>query len=384
MKLEKTKDKFKFSKICMKALLLSGGRGTRMRPLTYSRNKHAILIANKPLILYPFEMIVEAGIKDIAVIVNETRREIEEILGDGKKWRVKVTYIYQDKPAGLAHALSLSEEFMGEEKFVMVLGDNILEKGIKKYVKYFDETDINGHILGVKVPKKEHKRYGMATVDKNFSVKRYIEKPGVVDNSKLYDPKSSYAVTGFYFFDSNVFKCFSGKDKIKPSKRGELEIASAFNWLIQHKYKVSLELVSGWYKDPGNPEDTLLANQFILTNIVKERIQGKVDKRSKIKSKVNIGKKTIIKNSILCGPLIIGNDCLIENSVIGPFTSIYNNTVIRNCKVENSIILGGVTLEDVKKKIVSSLIGWNAEILKIKSKGNLLSLLIGDNSVVRV
>lgn len=368
----------------MKALLLAGGRGTRMKPLTHTRNKHAIPIANKSLILYPFEMIVEAGIKDIAVIVNETREEIEDIIGDGSDWGVKVTYIFQDWPGGLAHALSLSERFMGRSKFVMVLGDNILEKGIVKYVEYFKKDKVNGHILGVKVPVAEHKRFGMATIDENSEVLRYIEKPGVVEHSKLYNPKKSYAVPGFYFYDSNVFKCFKGKGKIKPSSRGEFEVSSSYNWLIEHGYKVTLDIVEGWYKDPGGPDDTLITNQIIIETLMKEKNEGKIDKKSKVSGRVRIEKGTVIKNSILRGPLAIGKNCYIENSYIGPFTSIYHNCEIKNCEVENSIVLGEVKLVDIIKRLDSSLIGRGTEVGKMENHVTCISLFIGDNSVVKL
>ena len=353
-----------------------------MRPLTYTRNKHAVPIANKPLIQYPFEMIVEAGIKDIAIIVNETREEIESILGDGKKWGVKITYIFQKAPKGLAHALSLSENFMGRSKFVMVLGDNMLEKGIIKYVDNFRKSNSKGHILGIKVDPKEHKRFGTATINKKGEVLAYLEKPGVVDKSNIYDPDNSYVVPGFYFAGPEIFGCFHGKGKLKPSSRGEYEIPHAFNWLINHDHKVTLDVVDGWYKDPGNPGDTLIANQFVLTSIVEEKNKGKVNAKSKIEGKVNIGKKTVIKNSILRGPLIIGENCKIENCFIGPFTSIYHNSELKNCEIENSIVLGNTKLHDTPNRIDSSIICWDCEVGKLDGPSNSLKLFIGDNSSV--
>ncbi len=367
----------------MKALLLAGGRGTRMRPLTHTSNKHVIPIANKPLIRYPFEMIVESGIKEIAIIVNETKEEIEKVIGDGSRWGVKVDYLYQKEPKGLAHALSLSEDYMGKSKFVMVLGDNILEKGIKKYVKYFQENDVNGHLLGVKVPRRDHKRLGMATVDKKGNLVAYLEKPGVVDSSKLYDPDNSYAVSGFYFLDHNVFGCFKGKDKIRPSKRGELEIPHAISWLLKNDCKVTLDIVEGWYKDPGNPDDTLITNQVIMNTIMNERNEGKVEK-SKISGKVRIEKGAVIKNSILRGPLAIGNNCKVENSYIGPYTSIYDNSEIKNAAIENSIALGDSKISDVDKRLDSCLIGWNCEVSENSTITKTTSLFIGDNSDVRL
>ncbi|MBD3362752.1 glucose-1-phosphate thymidylyltransferase [Candidatus Dojkabacteria bacterium] len=369
----------------MKALLLAGGRGTRMRPLTHTCNKHSIPIANKPLIQYPFEMLVKAGINDIAIIVNETREEIEKIFGNGSKWDVNVTYIFQDHPGGLAHALALSEEFMAGSKFIMVLGDNILERGLEKYVEKFDNSSLNGLILGVKVPIEKHERFGMATIKKKTNdLIRYVEKPGVVDKSDLYDPKNSYAVPGFYFFDKNIFQCFKGKDKIKPSARGELEIASPYNWLIEHGYKVKLEIVKGWYKDPGNPEDTLVTNQIIMDSFIEFDVKGEVDAESKLSGKVKIEKGATITNSILRGPLVIGKDCVIKDSYIGPYTAIYDNSKIINCEIENSIIWGNVYMHDVKTRIDSSLIGWDAEIREKEEMPRASKLFIGDNSLVEL
>lgn len=369
----------------MKAVLLAGGRGTRMRPLTHTSNKHAIPIANKPLIEYPFEMIVKAGIREIAVVVNETKEEIEKILGDGSKWNVKVEYIFQDHPGGLAHALSLSEAFIGESKFIMVLGDNILERGILKYVEQFEEGTLNGLILGVKVPEGEHKRYGMATINpKTRRLIRYIEKPGIVDLSDLYNPGNSYAVPGFYFFDKNVFKCFKGTNQIKPSSRNELEIASPYNWLVENGYDVSLEIVAGWYKDPGNPDDTLVTNQILLDTIIKPAIYGEVDSDSKLTGKVRIEEGATITNSILRGPLVIGRDCVIKDSYIGPYTSIFNNSKIINSEIENSIILGNVYIHDLKTRIDSSLIGWDVEIREKEESPKAARLFVGDNSLVEL
>jgi len=369
----------------MKSLLLAGGRGTRMKPLTHTSNKHAIPIANKPLILYPFEMIVKSGIKEIGVIVNETKDEIEEILGNGKDWGVKITYIFQDKPKGLAHALSLSEEFMGDSKFVMVLGDNILEKGINQYVEEFEKNNnFNAGLLGVKVPEKDHKRYGMATIGKDEKVLRYIEKPGIVDNSKLYNPKKSYAVSGFYFFDKNVFKCFKGKGKIQPSIRGEYEISAPFNWLIENGFQVKFNEVNGWYKDPGNPEDTLITNQVILSTLLKPVISGKIDTKSIIEGKVELQKGSKVINSRIRGPVSIGKNCIIENCYIGPYTSVYDNSILKNCEIENSIIMGNVKIIDTKKRFDSCLVGWNAEVTTNSLISDTSSLFIGDDSVVRL
>jgi glucose-1-phosphate thymidylyltransferase len=366
----------------MKAILLTGGRGTRLRPLTHTKNKHALPIANKPLIMYPFMDIVEAGIKEIGVIVNETREEIEAILGDGSQWGVKVTYIFQDRPGGLAHALSLGEEFVGKSKFVMVLGDNMLQKGIKKYVDTFQNSQAHAHLLGIKVPITEHKRLGMATINDKNEVVAYIEKPGVVDKSDLYIPEKSYAVPGFYFADENIFKCFKGEGAIQPSDRGELEIPHAYNWLIHHDYTVTLEEVEGWWKDPGKHTDLIGANHFVLETL-ENNIKGAVVD-SDIEGKIELGEDSVIENSVVRGPVTIGHGCKIRNSYIGPFTSISNNCEVSNSEVENSVIFADTKIIDLNTRLDNSIIGYNAIVTSKDKKPRNLNLVIGDNSEVRL
>mgnify|MGYP000720785761 CR=1 FL=1 len=359
----------------MKALLLAGGRGTRLRPLTHSNNKHAIPIANKPLIMYPFQNIVDAGIEEIGIVVNETRHEIETILGDGSRWGVKITYIFQDHPGGLAHALSLAKDFMKDEKFVMVLGDNMLEKGFKDSFTKFLRSGLNGMVLGVKYPREELKRLGCA-VTKNGLLKKYVEKP---ENP----PDNCYGVPGFYFFDKNVFKCFKGKDKIRPSARGELEIVSPYNWLLDHGYKVGFEEVKGWWKDPGKPYDTLITNQVVMNTIMTNENNGKV-KNTQIEGKVHIEKGAIVKNSTLRGPVAIGKNTKIECCYIGPYTSIYHDCEFINVEIENSIVMENVKVRNTKTRLDSCLIGKDAEVTEVSGHPRSTSLFIGDNSIVKL
>jgi glucose-1-phosphate thymidylyltransferase len=365
----------------MKAILLTGGRGTRLRPLTHTKNKHALPIANKPLILYPFMNIVEAGIKEIGVIVNETRPEIEAILGNGEKWDVRITYIFQDHPGGLAHALSLCEDFIGEDKFIMVLGDNMLQNGFKKEVQAFAKSKANGHLLGVKVPLDMHKRLGMATVYDSHEVLVYLEKPGVVDKSDLYNPEKSYAVSGYYLADQNIFKCFHGKDAITPSVRGELEIPHAYKYLLSHGYKVTLSEVTGWWKDPGNPEDMFMTNRLVLSWRKDFKNEGKVS-TSKIDDNVEIGKGSVIENSTIRGPVIIGKDVIIKDSFIGPYTSIGDGCQLQKVEIENSILLPNVKATNVPVILDSCLIGINTEISEHKETPRKMSLVIGDDARV--
>ena len=368
----------------MKAILLAGGRGTRLRPLTHTSNKHALLIANKPLIMYPFESILEAGIKDIAVIINETGDEIKAILGDGSKWGVKITYIFQERPLGLAQPINLAEKFIGKSKFIVVLGDNMLQKSIKNEVAIFEKSDLNGHVLGVKVPVLDHPRFGVATINKNGYIVRYIEKPGVVDKSKLYNPQMSYAITGFYFFDANVVKCFYGKDKIQPSSRGELEIAAPYNWLLKHGYnKITLSEVKGWWKDPGKPEDVLAANKLVLDWKRDFKNQGIII-NSIINGQVEIMSGSQVSNSEIQGPVSIGKNSIIKDSFIGSYSAIGKNCKIVGVHVQNSIIMGDAHIYNVKSRLENCMIGWSTEITEQNEEPKSSSLFIGDHSIVKL
>lgn len=365
-----------------KALILAGGRGTRLRPLTHTNNKHALLIGNRPMIMYPFLSAVDAGIEDIAIIVNETRAEIESILGDGSKWGVKVDYLYQDNPGGLAHALSLAEDYMAGSRFVMILGDNLIQESLAPHVKYFNDNHLDGLVLGITVPVSEHPRCGMATINQaDNTVVRYVEKPGVVDMSPLYNPESSYAMTGFYFFDSKVFACFKGEEKIVPSSRGELEIAAPYNWLIEHGYKVGFQEVKGWWKDPGKPSDLLSANQIVLEWRDDLKQEGEVE-NSTIEGKVEIKAGSHIKNAKVIGPVSIGGNVVIDNAVIGPNVSIGDNTHIENVRISNSIILGNSKLKNINTQLDNCLIGWDVEVYENQEQEPKSSLFIGDNSIV--
>lgn len=365
----------------MKAILLTGGRGTRLKPLTHTKNKQVLPIANKPLLMYPFMNIVDAGIKDIGIIVNETRAEIEAVLGDGKKWGVKLTYIYQNKPDGLAHALSLAEDFVGNDKVVMALGDNMLQGNLKEYVDKFNDSDLNGFVIGRKVSRQDAKRLGMATMNDDGTMIRYIEKPGIVDKSKVYSYEKSYGVTGFYFFDSNVFGCFKGVDKIVPSNRGELEIGSAYNWMIEKGYNIGLFEVNGWWKDPGNPEDMLAVNRLVLSWKTDFKKEGKV-KNSILDDGVELGKNSKIENSTVRGPVVIGDNATIKDSYVGPYTSIGDDVIIDNVSIDNSIIMQNSNLHDITQRLDSCMIGNNVEVTEKKERPISASLFVGDDSKI--
>ncbi|MBI2251648.1 MAG: glucose-1-phosphate thymidylyltransferase [Armatimonadetes bacterium] len=318
----------------MKGLILSGGKGTRLRPLTHTSAKQLIPIANKPILFYALENLVEAGIKDIGIIVGDTKKEIMEAVGNGKAFNCKITYIEQESPLGLAHAVLTAEDFIKEEPFTMFLGDNFIKGGITDFVKEFYREKPNALILLTEVPNPWD--FGVAEL-KNKTVVKLVEKPK--------NPKSNLALVGVYIFDSHIFKA---SKKIKPSFRGELEITDAIQGLIDQGLKVNPHLIKGWWKDTGKLEDILEANRIVLETI-ENKIHGNIDNLSQITGKAIIEKGVKIKNSVIRGPVIIGENSRIINSYIGPFTSIYYDCLI---VISNSPLKEGfIFLEALKLMI---------------------------------
>lgn len=355
----------------MKAIIPTGGRGTRMQPITFSANKHFIPVANKPLIFYPIETVVDAGIKDILITYNpNTLDMVKSYLGDGSRWGVKFVYVLQKEPGGLANVFQVCEEALEGEPFLMHNGDNIFTKGIKKAVEYFLKEKPNG--LVTMVHHKDNHRLGVPYFDKNNRLIQYVEKPE--------NPPHDFAIPGLYFFDNNIFNCFRGKDKIVPSARGELEISSPYQWLIDHKYKVDVIEYNGKWLDPGKFDDWLEANQYLLDTTLKPNIESKVDSLSTIENNVSIGKDCKIKESHFKGPLIIGDNVEIKNSQIGPYSSISNDCVIENSHVENSVLMTGVKIINVTRLIDSSLIGSESEISNATVPPSSIKLFIGEKS----
>ncbi|MGQ9618071.1 MAG: glucose-1-phosphate thymidylyltransferase [Candidatus Aminicenantia bacterium] len=351
----------------MKGLILSGGHGTRLRPITHTQAKQLIPVANKPVLFYGIEALSEAGIEDIGIVVGNTKNEIMEAVGDGSLWGVKVTYIYQPEPLGLAHAVMISEDFLKDSPFVMYLGDNILKRGIKKFVEEFEEKKPNSLILLSEV--KDPEQFGVAEIE-DGKVKRLIEKPK--------DPPSNLALVGVYIFDKNIFRAVKN---IKPSWRNELEITDAIQYLVENGFNVLPHIVKGWWKDTGKLDDILEANRLILEDIESE-IKSPISEEIKIEGRVKVGKNCKIKDSYIRGPAIIGDNCELIDSYIGPFTSIENNCFIRKIEIENSIILSGTLIDQVNGRIERSLIGRNCKIRRdfLKPKG--YRLMLGENSEI--
>jgi glucose-1-phosphate thymidylyltransferase len=356
----------------MKAIIAAGGSGTRLRPLTFSSNKHLLPVANKPLLLYPFETIVDLGIKEIGLIVNETKESVKSLLGDGSAWGVKVTYITQEKPLGLAHVVKISEAFLAGEPFIYHLGDNIFSRGIRRPFEHFANTKPDG-LLTI-VEHAENRRLGVPYFDESGKLIKVVEKP--------QNPPNKYGVPGLYFFNYHVFEAFSGSDAIVPSARGELEITDLYTYLLDHNYRVETEEVEGRWMDPGKFTDMLEANAYLLDQREAVKIEGEVDGSSTIEGKVTIGHGSRIVNSQLIGPVDIAADCIVQNSRIGPHVSVSHHCKLEDVTIENSIIMQDNTIFAVSETIKDSLIGKNTEVWEEKQES--VSLFIGDHCRVRL
>ena len=353
----------------MKALVTAGGHGTRLRPITYTQNKHLIPIANKTMLQYALDYLKEAEIYEIGIIINANDKSIQNIFGNGEGFGVEITYIEQDQPLGLAHVVKVSQSFIGSDNFIFYLGDNILIGGLKSFINDFKRMKSNCHLVLSQVSNPN--QFGVAEVinDRIVSIK---EKP--------ISPKSNLAVTGIYLYDSNIFEAVNS---IKPSKRGELEISDAHQFLIENGYDVSYSEITGWWKDTGQPSDLLDANRLVLDNI-KEKNDGSVDNLTTISGEVIIGNNSQIINSKINGPAIIDNDTVIKDSFIGPYTAIGTNCKITSSKVEYSIIMEGCELKGVDKNIKSSLLGKNVKVINSNPKLNSTTLLLGDQSYIEI
>lgn len=353
----------------MKGLILSGGKGTRLYPITYTNAKQLVPVANRPVLFRVIDAMVEAGIKDLGIVVGDTGPEISAAVGDGSKWGAKVTYIQQEAPLGLAHAVLISEDFLKNDRFVMFLGDNVLEGGITGLVQQFAESDWNAQIVLTKVDNPRH--FGVADL-RDGQVVRLVEKPEV--------PPSDLALVGIYMFDSHIFEAAK---EIKPSHRGELEITDAIQYLIDHGYTVCPYIHQGWWIDTGKPGDLLDCNRLLLETIESQN-QGFVDAESSLSGRVVIEKGAEVINSTIRGPAIIGERSRIVNAYLGPFTAIYHDVLIENSEIEHSIIMEECKIRNVDHRIEDSVIGRNVEITRSPLRPKAYRMMIGDNSQVGI
>jgi glucose-1-phosphate thymidylyltransferase len=355
----------------MKALILSGGKGTRLRPLTYTGAKQLVPVANKPILWYGIEGIVAAGITDIGIIISpETGEEVKAKTGNGDRFGAKITYILQEQPAGLAHAVKVAQDFLGDSPFIMYLGDNLIETQLDQFLTTFKAENLDALIL--LRPVANPSAFGVAKVDENGRVLELIEKPK--------NPPSNLALVGIYFFSKTIHDAIA---KIKPSQRGELEITDAIQQLINDQNPVQACNLEGWWLDTGKKDDLLSANQIILDTISSD-LNIEVEENSKIMGRVKIGQGTKVINSTIRGPVVIGENCYIKNCFIGPYSSISDRVHLMDTDIEHSVILEGAKIEGIQQRIVDSVIGQRAQLIPAPPRPKALRFMIGDDSLIEL
>ena len=354
----------------MKALILSGGKGTRLRPLTFTTAKQLIPVANKPILGYVMDQVSQAGIRDAAVVIApETGEYVKDYVKDGSDWGIDVTYFRQE-PLGLAHAVKTAESFLRDDPFVMCLGDNLLGEGITKLLDKFDKENLDALILLKEV--ENPSSFGVAVLDNGGSVVKLVEKPK--------EPPSNLALVGVYVFSSRIHEAIR---RIKPSWRGEFEITDAIQELINMGCNVKSEILNSWWLDTGKKDDVLTANSIVLDEYVKNGMHGNLDNNSKVTGRVTIGRGAIVVKSVIRGPVVVGENARIENSFIGPYTSIGDNTEIMDSSIEHCVILNGAVIKGVER-LEDSLIGKDVKVSKNHDNHRALRLMIGDYSEVEV
>jgi glucose-1-phosphate thymidylyltransferase len=354
----------------LKGLILSGGAGTRLRPITHTSAKQLVPVANKPVLFYGIEALVDAGVEEIGIIIApETGEEIREAAGDGSAFGTKITYIVQDAPKGLAHAVLTAEEFIGGSPFVMYLGDNLLRDGLRGLVSTFRADE--PHALILLTPVDDPQSYGVAELDGDHIV-RLIEKPK--------DPPSNLALVGVYLFSPAIFDAARG---LEPSWRGELEITEAIQALIDDGHKVQSEVVRGWWKDTGQLADMLEANRLVLEEL-ETRLEGEIDEESRVEGRVVLEAGASLTRSVVRGPAVIGAGACIEDAYIGPYTSIGEQVHVRRSEVEHSIVLSGSVVEDLGTRMEASLLGRNVKLTRSDGMPKTLRLLVGDNCEIEI
>jgi glucose-1-phosphate thymidylyltransferase len=353
----------------LKGLILSGGKGTRLRPITHTSAKQLVPVANKPVLFYGIEALVAAGVEEIGIIIApETGGEIRDAAGDGGRFGVAITYIEQDAPRGLAHAVLTAEAFLGDSPFVMYLGDNLLRDGITELVEQFRAEQPDAMILLTSVPDPEN--YGVAELD-GEKVARLVEKPK--------DPVSDLALVGVYMFTPAIFEAARA---IEPSWRNELEITDAIQWLIERGLRVDPHIVRGWWKDTGQVQDMLDANQLILDDLT-ERVEGElVD--SRVEGRVVIEQGARLERATVRGPAIIGAGTRITDAYIGPYSAIGDNVTIERAEIEHSIVLSGSSVRDLDGRIEASLIGRNVAIARSPALPKAYRFVVGDNAEIAI
>ncbi|OAB57547.1 glucose-1-phosphate thymidylyltransferase [Phormidium willei BDU 130791] len=356
----------------MKALILSGGKGTRLRPLTYTGAKQLVPVANKPILWYGIESIVSAGITDIGIIISpETGEEVQKLTGDGDRFGAKITYILQEEPAGLAHAVKIAQPFLADDPFVMYLGDNLIQNDLTPFLNHFQDKQLDALIL--LRPVENPSAFGVATVDETGRVLELVEKPAV--------PPSNLALVGIYYFSAAVHQAIA---RIKPSERGELEITDAISNLLDHQNPVEAQILEGWWLDTGKKDDLLSANQILLDTQLQTAIYGELDAESQVVGRVKIGLGTQLINCSVRGPVMIGENCHLENCFIGPYSSIADGVILKDVELEHSVILQETRIEGIQQRIVDSLIGRRAQLGSGRPRPKALRFMVGDDCQIEL
>jgi glucose-1-phosphate thymidylyltransferase len=351
----------------MRALVLAGGEGSRLRPLTHTNAKQLIPVAGAPILFHALEAIRDAGITEVGIVIGQTGDEIRAAVADGAAWGLTITYIPQEAPLGLAHAVLTARDFVAGQPFLMYLGDNVLLEGLGRFVEEFERTRPDAQIFLARVPEPE--RFGVAMLEGDRVV-RLVEKPAQF--------VSDLALVGVYLFDDSILEAAGS---LAPSARGELEITEAIQWLIDHGRTVRAEMVSGWWKDTGRPSDLLEANRVMLS-VLRASVEGEVDEPSILEGNVRLAPGAKVIRSTLRGPVAIGPDAVIEDSVVGPNVSIERDVRIVRSAVEDSIVMEGSQIEDVHG-LASSILGRNVEVLH-SGTGGVHRLVVGDQSRVEL
>ena len=363
----------------MKGLILSGGAGTRLRPITHTGAKQLVPVANKPILFYGLEDMAEAGITEVGIVIGATGDEIRAAVGDGSEFGLEVTYLPQEAPLGLAHCVLIASDFLGDDDFVMYLGDNLLRQGIREFAESFeaDRTDSlsprldgpqdppSAQILLARVP--DPQRFGVAEIGESGEVVRLVEKPD--------RPPSDLALVGVYLFDHHIHDAVR---RIKPSDRGELEITDAIQWLIDNGHRVRHEVLDGWWKDTGKLDPLLEGNRLVLETL-EPRIDGEVDADSRVDGRVVLEEGATLTGSVVRGPAIIGKRTRVVNSYIGPYTSIWDDCEIVECEIEHSIVLEQSRISGIPR-MQDSLIGREVDVHRSQTRPRATRLMLGDHS----
>jgi glucose-1-phosphate thymidylyltransferase len=356
----------------MKAIILSGGKGTRLRPLTYTGAKQLVPVANKPILWYGIESIVAAGITDIGIIISpETGEEVKAKTGSGERFGANITYILQDKPAGLAHAVKVAQPFLQNSPFVMYLGDNLVQSDLDLFLEQFRAGNLDALTLLCPVPNPS--AFGVAKVDEQGRLLQLIEKPK--------NPPSNLALVGIYIFSEIIHSAIAS---IQPSARGELEITDAIQALIDQQKPVEARQIRGWWLDTGKKDDLLEANRVILDTCLQSEVLGEIDERSQIIGRVQIGPGSKVINCTIRGPVTIGSNCHLENCFIGPYSSVADHVTLIDADLEHSVILQGARVEGIHHRIVDSVIGQRAHLKEAARRPKALRFMIGDDCQIEL